>query len=205
MIGNDLIHLPSWPQRQASRRRRFREKVFTPGERSWLEQSSYRDWAEAWLWSIKEAAYKLGQPDPQSRRWAPKEYACVPAENRDLPREGRLQVGQRWLHFWSFWSTTELHSIVLDRFENFQRLHWRVQNYRLNYLPGTGVKLQKDHWAMPYGIKAGQRIPCSRSHDGGRHALAWILLPGSTVLEPPKGKVPSITEAHSENPEHVLF
>lgn len=183
MIGNDLIHLPGWPRRAGSRRKRFLEKVFTPGERRWISQAEDSLPAEAWLWSIKESAYKLQRPSPVSRRWAPKEYTCE-LEGRNCLEQGSMRVGGRRFFFRSIWTATELHTILVDPLVHPDWLSWKVQDKRLNYLPATGVKLQKDHWAVPYGIQNGRRIPCSRSHDGGRHALAWVQFPATPPRRP---------------------
>lgn len=74
MIGNDLVYLPTWPKREGSRLQRFRTKVFTEAEREFITSTENPHLAEAWLWSCKEAAYKVWFKSNHKREFAPKKF-----------------------------------------------------------------------------------------------------------------------------------
>ena len=181
MIGNDLIDLSHWPIRLGRRRERYLAKVFTEWEQEWIRYSGTPYLTEAWLWSLKEAAYKLERHSQASRRWSPKEYGCKPPRCGLLPSKGVMQIGQRQLCFSSSRNAKELHTVVWPCDLNLGSPSWQVQDQRPDYLPQTNVRLRKDSEGRPYGCRGSLYIPCSRSHDGGRHALAWI--PGSGIFE----------------------
>lgn len=74
MIGNDLVYLPTWPKREGGRLQRFRTKVFTEAEREFITLAENPHLAEAWLWSCKEAAYKVWFKSSHKREFAPKKF-----------------------------------------------------------------------------------------------------------------------------------
>lgn len=76
MVGTDIIDIEETKRTTHWQRPRFLEKLFTPQERRYIEDSNDA-FSLVWqLWSMKESAYKLYTQLYPSRFYNPKQFEC---------------------------------------------------------------------------------------------------------------------------------
>jgi len=76
MIGIDVIDLRQITEFDSERRQRFLKKVFTAGERDFIDSSPNVDLAIWRLWSMKESAYKILSRTSNRRSFEPIKLNC---------------------------------------------------------------------------------------------------------------------------------
>jgi len=185
LIGNDLIYLPDWPQRQGLRLKRFRAKVFTAKELSLIEEAEQPYFIEALLWSVKEAAYKVWLKATHRPAYNPKNFE-VQTElspsggSQAKPTEGLVSFEDGSLSPYPFYSTQEndfLATYVLQQTEQpFSESFWRTKQQCILHQARTW-KLQKNTLNIPYAIYQNRYLELSLSHDGGLFWYIWFTEP----------------------------
>jgi len=76
MLGNDIVDIAETKKHSNWQRPRFLEKLFTPLEQCFIENSD-NSFQKVWhLWSMKEAAYKLYIQIYPNRFYNPKAFEC---------------------------------------------------------------------------------------------------------------------------------
>jgi len=76
MIGIDIIDLEEAKNKSNWQRPRFLEKLFTPQEQLYIQDSEDPSIMVWRLWSMKEAAYKLYTQIHPERFYKPKQFQC---------------------------------------------------------------------------------------------------------------------------------
>jgi phosphopantetheinyl transferase (holo-ACP synthase) len=77
LIGNDIIDLQTAAAESNWRRPGYLGKIFTPQEQDWIFQSPDPDITVWYLWSAKEAVYKIVNRTTNERKYAPLAYVCT--------------------------------------------------------------------------------------------------------------------------------
>ena len=76
MIGNDIIDLSLAKTQSNWQRKGFLEKLFSNDEQQLILEASNSFEMVWWLWSMKEAAYKIYTQHHEIRFFAPKKFEC---------------------------------------------------------------------------------------------------------------------------------
>jgi phosphopantetheinyl transferase (holo-ACP synthase) len=77
MIGNDIIDLQTASMESNWRRPNYLSKIFTPAEQELICNSNNPDQTVWWLWSAKEAVYKIVNRQTLQRRYAPLSFTYL--------------------------------------------------------------------------------------------------------------------------------
>ncbi|PSL45323.1 4'-phosphopantetheinyl transferase superfamily protein [Chitinophaga niastensis] len=76
MIGNDIVDLYLAEKESRCHRKGFLDKLFTPAEKSIIENATAPLTMIWLLWSCKEAAYKIVHRATRHRTYAPQKFEC---------------------------------------------------------------------------------------------------------------------------------
>ena len=93
MLGNDIIDIAETKARTNWQRQGFLDKVFSPYEKSKI-QESHNPFNLAWrLWSMKESAYKVSIQSGYPRSFNPSSIDCkIISSNKGLISIGGLDL-----------------------------------------------------------------------------------------------------------------
>jgi len=164
MIGNDLVYFPDWKRRSGDRLRRFRQKIYTPRERIWIENDSDHHLLEAKFWAVKEAVYKSAFKKLRERKFAPKSIAIVDYDgihfsviHREEQYLVTVEVAKDFVHAVTSPGVGHLSFSFED--DSHYRSKITVEE--------SAMKLVKDNFGVPHGFWKNRKLDLSVSHDGG--------------------------------------
>ncbi|MDZ7846079.1 MAG: 4'-phosphopantetheinyl transferase superfamily protein [Owenweeksia sp.] len=185
MIGNDLVYLPDWGKFSAERKKSFRAKLFTGEEQSSLAKFSNQPDAEALLWSMKEAAYKLYFRVFPVPFYLPKKFECHLYHWCEKEVSGRVAFGKHEFLTQSLFTEDYLHTIALEAaaLHGFDEVQKLIKAYHKNQprliedaRHSEKLKVEKDENGIPQLLLENKPVPhsVSVSHDGDKIAFAWV-------------------------------
>lgn len=155
MIGNDIIDLQTAAAESNWRRPGYLGKIFTPQEQDWISQAPHPDITVWYLWSAKEAVYKIVNRATQERKYAPLAYQCTSA--------GILQHAGCTYYFQSDITPHYIHTIAVTDPAHFSHLSITTD-------PSTPY--ERDVNKMPMMDDK----PVSVSHHGRYYAMVKALI-----------------------------
>ena len=77
MTGNDIVDIATAAAESNWRRKGFLEKIFTPQEQQYIQETKNPDKTVWTLWSMKESAYKVYTRQYGGRFFAPQKLNCT--------------------------------------------------------------------------------------------------------------------------------
>lgn len=197
MVGNDIVDL-DLADKEAYRRERILEKVFTASEKLFLSQTEDPGTFLWVLWSMKESAYKLHFRKYLTRALNPFRFRCSFDRDDELGAQGRfrgrVEVGDQVYQTNSILSKDFVHTTAIDGREDFMIHSEEVSAGSANKvrektidalvrsicatsaLRSDKIEFKKDTNGLPFLTDACKGIfkPCSISHHGrfGAYAVA---------------------------------
>lgn len=157
MIGNDIIDLRTAAVESNWRRPNYLSKIFTPAEQALVYNAVDPDKVVWWLWSAKEAIYKIVNRQTLQRRYAPLSF--IYERENTFSHEGKK-------YFIESDITGEfIHTIAVTHPDLFPHLE---------VLTDPEIAYDKDENGLP--MIAGQ--PVSISH----HGRYWAMVKQKTLL-----------------------
>ena len=162
MIGNDLVYLPHWPQRESWRRQRFRQKVYHESEISWLREFPDSDFGEALLWAAKEAVYKVRYKLDLQRLYNPKSHRIFRLSTTEKGYQLMVESGDQTYRVKAVYHNDYLHAITQSR-ETVVREYWTPAG---NENPRLPFNILKDEQGVPWAYSGSACHDCSVSQDG---------------------------------------
>lgn len=168
MIGNDIIDLQTAAAESNWRRPGYLGKIFTPQEQDWILQSADPAITVWYLWSAKEAVYKIVNRATRERKYAPLAYACtepgslIPGNNLTIS-SGTLLHASTTYYFQSHITPHYIHTIAVTHPSHFSHLA---------IITDPSILYQKDAHKMPMMDDK----PVSVSHHGRYYAMVKALI-----------------------------
>jgi len=121
MVGNDIVDL-NLADRDAWKRKRYRDKVFTGSEQRLFQNSNDPGTLHWILWSMKESAYKLHVREHFYRALNPTKFICAFDQDVELTCgdstqgrvEGRIRVGDQIFFTNTVFNQDCIHTVALS-------------------------------------------------------------------------------------------
>lgn len=185
MIGNDLVYLKGWSHYSEHRKARFRAKLYTNPEREFLRRSKLQN-AEAILWSMKEACYKLNFRHHPVTIFAPKQFECTLFQYEGVRLNGEVLMGSKRFKTVSCLLENYVHTIALphDDLFDLDQVNILVKPLDQDEKPReiedarfkAKLRVIKDENGIPHLYEKDEKLPqaISISHDGEMVVFAWL-------------------------------
>lgn len=157
MIGNDIIDLQTAAMESNWRRPNYLSKIFTPAEQALIRDAVNPDQIVWWLWSAKEAVYKIVNRQTLQRRYAPLSFT--------YETENSFIHGKKKYFIESEITDAFIHTIAVTNPDLFPHLE---------VLTDAGIAYYKDKNGLP--MIANQ--PVSISH----HGRYWAMVKQKDLL-----------------------
>lgn len=204
MVGNDIVDLAEAQHASNWKRPRYLDKIFTPNEQQYI-QNSNNTFLVVWqFWSMKEAAYKLYTQLNPSRFYNPKSFECsFQNENQKV----------RFKDFECFTKSKTTSSYIISeaRLEPFEIesevITFNKKDYKLQCIetkvalmerisqtyqvPLSKLNFEKSDIGVPIVHFNRSKINVSLSHHGNFGAYVFEThnkIVSSSVVERPLGK-----------------
>ncbi|WP_179344561.1 4'-phosphopantetheinyl transferase family protein [Winogradskyella ursingii] len=197
MVGNDIVDLAEAKRASNWQRPRFLEKLFTPNEQQYI-QNSDNPFLTVWqLWSMKEATYKLYTQLNPSRFYNPKSFECsFQNENQKVRfKDFEFFVQSR------ITSKYIISEARLNPFKmNSEVIPFNVKDYKSQsgetkaalmerisktyQVPISKLKFQKSEFGIPSVSFDSDKINVSISHHGifGAYAFESTVIPAKAGI-----------------------
>ena len=200
MIGNDLVFWPEMNIPSGNRFERYLDKVFLDEEQEWIRKAKDKQLAMAWLWSVKESAYKIWAKRTRDRKWNPKQFfvknysEALPLITMDVPKSGigfkslpifqshiKTPLGTMWGR--SLFYPNYIASYAVDSEEDWKHVFWENDFFEEMKLQSARVReiYQKRLFSTQKGfqtltaLQKTTQIDLSFSHDGPMIGYAFTI------------------------------
>ena len=157
MIGNDVIDLALAKKESNWQRKGFIDKIFTSSEQLLILNSEEPEITVWYLWSQKEAAYKIYNRQTKVRAYIPLQFECFHIEVSDGIHYGKVHISNQ-----IYFTKT---NITLDYIDTVAVVN-TYDFERIQSLDST-IKVQKTN-GIPYYYSPSKKgfKPLSKSHHG---------------------------------------
>ena len=143
MIGNDIVSVDEIKIRNQNRLERYLHKICLSHEKNWCLNYSDPRIPAAWLWSLKESAYKIWSKKTQNRKWNPKSFSIEIPDQIDLDSLNFHEISGKGfnenhpyflinspiglLAGKSFFYQNYFHSYVSETSEEIENMYWELE------------------------------------------------------------------------------
>ena len=157
MIGNDIIDLNVAQQESNWRRTGFLEKIFTQSEQLLISNTANPEIMVWYLWSLKEAAYKIFNRQTLIRAFMPLQFECFDIQMLNKNNLGKVRCLDTIYYTQTIITKDSIDTVsVLDvkDFERIKTLDNTIAIKKTNGIPSY------------YSYDSHSFKPLSKSHHG---------------------------------------
>lgn len=157
MIGNDIIDLPLAHHQSNWQRKGFVQKLFTTEEQLLISKASDPELMVWFLWSMKEAAYKIYNRQTKKRAYIPQKLQCRLHSKSLLYDTGLVLCEDQLYYTQTVLSIDSIHTIAVSNLTDLDQVI-EIEN----------KNIIKDKYGIPYWIANLKDTPqdVSISHHG---------------------------------------
>jgi phosphopantetheinyl transferase (holo-ACP synthase) len=164
MIGNDIIDLELAQLESNWQREGFLNKIVTSSEQKLIAKALDQETMFWYLWSLKEAAYKIYNRQTQNRAFMPLRLECYAVESKETVLHAKVSCEGR-----IYWTKT---SIVNDCIDTVAVLN--ESDFDRIVTLGSHVVIEKKN-GIPYYYENTVLQPLSKSHHGRFERIVTLL------------------------------
>ncbi|WP_264521099.1 4'-phosphopantetheinyl transferase superfamily protein [Flavobacterium sp. N1994] len=157
MIGNDIIDLALAKKESNWQRKGFIEKIFTSSEQLLIFNADEPEIMVWYLWSQKEAAYKIYNRQTQIRAYIPLQLECFDLKIIDSIHYGKVRCYDQ-----IYFTKTQ---ITLDYISTDAVIN-PTDFERIEFLDATTSIKKSNGIPNYYSFQNNNLIPVSKSHHG---------------------------------------
>nr|WP_307735089.1 4'-phosphopantetheinyl transferase superfamily protein [Chitinophaga nivalis] len=182
-MGNDVIDLTVAGRESNWQRPGYLSKICTPAEQALVAVATQPHQMVWWLWSCKEAAYKIEHRNTRERRYTPLRFICTLQTANETCMTGRVSCGQHVYYTHTVITGDCLHTWAVAQPSLF-KLVAGITGLSAAVISAAlrpDEQLQKDVMGVPVvAHHQDGRQPVSISHHGKYTALVRVL-PGISI------------------------
>ncbi|WP_293872437.1 4'-phosphopantetheinyl transferase superfamily protein [Flavobacterium sp.] len=122
MIGNDIIDLTLAQQESNWKRTGFVEKIFTPSEQVLISTANKPEIMVWYLWSLKEAVYKIYNRQTLIRAFMPLELECFDITMKNKKNYGKVRCLNTIYYTQTAITTESIDTVAVLNSKDFERI-----------------------------------------------------------------------------------
>ncbi len=188
MIGNDIVHIHQ--AKKVYHNQRWLDKVFSPQEQLWIQNSNNPHYTLWWFWSCKESAYKAFLKLEGKRQFKPKTIQIIDINFQTQTTVIQYKTWKVWTNSdckHSYFYTIAFTQQITPLNINSKVFHWQnldlktgslqlkqelLNALQLKYKNNNPLNLQKNQLGIPV-IVNHPNIDISLTHDLPYFAFAY--------------------------------